>query len=219
MPLDLYLDTADVNEWDALMPIGVFKGITTNPLLAHRANLSYPQINWVEMAQRAADLGALELHAQVFGSPETYRTWAEAFMSAGQKTNIRTVVKVPLVEPAIRQVPKLKLDGCPILMTACYDAKQMFVATGLGADYIAPYFGRMLEAELPAYDVIRQMLAIGDGAGTRVLVASLRSTDQMNKLAEIGCDCFTIAPEIARALLDDERAQTAYREFEAVTNL
>lgn len=37
MPLDLYLDTADVVEWDALMPIGMFKGITTNPLLAWRA--------------------------------------------------------------------------------------------------------------------------------------------------------------------------------------
>lgn len=217
MPLDLYLDTADVAEWDTLMSIGMFKGITTNPLLAHRANLSYPQINWVDMAQRAADLGALELHAQVFGSPETYRPWAEELMTAGQKASIRTVVKVPLVEPAIRQVPKLKSDGCPILMTACYDAKQMFVATGLGADYIAPYFGRMLEADLPAYEMIRQMLAIGSGSGTRVLVASLRSTDQMNKLAEIGCDCFTIAPDIAWALLEDERAQAAYCDFETVS--
>ena len=174
MPLDLYLDTADVAEWDSLMPIGMFKGITTNPLLAHRANLSYPQINWADMAQRAADLGALELHAQVFGSPETYRPWAEKLMTAGQKASIRTVVKVPLVEPAIRQVQKLKSDGCPILMTACYDEKQMFVATGLGADYIAPYFGRMLEADLPAYEMIRQMLAIGSESGTRVLVDSLR---------------------------------------------
>jgi transaldolase len=162
-------------------------------------------------------LGALELHAQVFGSPETYRPWAEKLMTAGQKASIRTVVKVPLVEPAIRQVPKLKSDGCPILMTACYDAKQMFVATGLGADYIAPYFGRMLEAELPAYEMIRQMLAIGSESGTRVLVASLRSTDQMNKLAEIGCDCFTIAPDIAWALLEDERAQAAYCDFETVS--
>ena len=76
MSIDLYLDTADVVEWDSLMPIGMLKGITTNPLLAHRANLSYQQINWADMAQRAADLGALELHAQVFGSPETYRPWA-----------------------------------------------------------------------------------------------------------------------------------------------
>lgn len=218
MAVDLYLDTADVAEWESLMPTGMFKGITTNPLLAHRAGLTYSQINWGDLAKRAADLGAKEIHGQVYGDPSTYLNWAETLMAAGQAAGIRTVVKVPLVEPAIRQVPKLSEMGCPILMTACYDAKQMYVATALGADYIAPYFGRMLEADLPAYDMLGQMIAIGQGSTTRVLVASLRSAEQMCLLAERGCDCFTISPDVARELLKNNCSQVAYDDFEKVTN-
>ncbi|MEL7098368.1 MAG: transaldolase family protein [Pseudomonadota bacterium] len=215
MALDLYLDTADTSEWDRLMPTGMFRGITTNPLLAHRAGLDYPAIDWAELAARAADLGAQELHAQVYGPPEGYAAWAERLLEAGQKAGLRTVVKVPLVEDAIRRVPALKSMGCPILMTACYDPKQMYVACGLGADFIAPYFGRMLEADMPAYEMMAQMLAIGSGAPTRILVASLRSAEQMFKLSEMGCDCFTISPDLGRGLLSNPMTTAAYAQFES----
>lgn len=214
MPLDLYLDTADTAQWDTLMPSGMFTGITTNPLLAQRAGLAYPDIDWSEMARKAAGLGATELHAQVFGAAETYAPWADALLEAGEKAGVRTVVKVPLIKTAIREVPHLKSMGCPILMTACYDAKQMFVATSLGADFIAPYFGRMLEAGLPAFDMLEQMAVIQNSGGTRVLVASLRSTEQMCKLSAIGCDCFTISPEITHALLSDDLSLAAVNDFE-----
>lgn len=214
MSLDLYLDTADTQQWNALMPTGMFTGITTNPLLAQRAGLSYPDIDWSELARKAAGLGANELHAQVFGVVETYAPWADALLEAGAKAGIRTVVKVPLVETAIREVPRLKSMGCPILMTACYDAKQMIVATSLGADFIAPYYGRILEAGLPAFEMLSQMVAIQKSGGTRILVASLRSTEQLCELSTIGCDCFTISPDIARALLSDELSLAAVNDFE-----
>ena len=214
MSLDLYLDTADTAQWEALMPTGMFTGITTNPLLAQRASLAYPDIDWSEMARKAAGLGAKELHAQVFGAAETYAPWADALLEAGEKAGIRTVVKVPLVEAAIREVPRLKARGCPILMTACYDAKQMFVATGLGAEFIAPYFGRMQEAGLPAIEMLGQMAAIQRTSGTRILVASLRRTEQMCELSAIGCDCFTISPDIARALLSNDLSLAAVNDFE-----
>ena len=215
MSLDLYLDTADIAQWDALMPLGIFTGITTNPTLAQRAGLTYRDINWRDLANCAAGLGATELHGQVFGAPETYAPWAEMLLEAGQAAGIRTVVKVPLAEQAIRTVPDLKAKGCPILMTACYDAKQMYIAAGLGADYIAPYFGRMLEADLPAYDTMRDMLAIAQTSpSTRIMVASLRNIDQMVKLSDLGCDCFTLSPDLTRDLLRQDMTEAAVSAFE-----
>lgn len=216
--MELYLDTADTDQWKSLMPTGLFKGITTNPLLAHRAGLAYPSINWADMASLAADLGARELHCQVYGPAEGYLEWAGARYEEGKKAGLQIVIKVPLVPDAIRLVPEMNkaLNG-PILMTACYDAKQMFVATALKADYIAPYFGRMLENGLPAYDAMQQMRAIGQSAGghTKIMVASLRNTSQMTELAALGLDCFTIAPAIAEALLTDSNTQAALEQFEA----
>ena len=44
--MTLYLDSADFNSWDELMPLRIFKGITTNPILAAKAGLDYKKINW-----------------------------------------------------------------------------------------------------------------------------------------------------------------------------
>jgi len=215
--MDLYLDSADRADWDRLMPTGVFTGITTNPLLAKRAGLTYPDIAWETLAQHAADLGARELHGQVYGDPAGYAAWAEALMEAGDKAKIRTVVKVPLSAAAIRQVPGLRAAGCPILMTACYSAKQMFVAAALKADYIAPYFGRMEEAGHRAREAMQEVIAIAHlpNVHTRVLVASLRRPAQMCDLAAMGCDCFTISPTLADDLFRDESAMEAIAQFDA----
>ena len=214
--MELYIDTADVTVWDDLMPTGLFKGITTNPLLAARAGLTYPQIDWGSLARRAADLGAREFHGQVYGPAAGWGDWAESLYDAGRSAGITTVVKVPLTEEGIRAIPEIKSLGGPILATACYDAKQMFVACAAGADYIAPYFGRMLEMGLPAYDNLRHMREIGriSDASTKILVASLRNTGQMVRLASEGQSCFTIAPEIARDLLSDPNTIAAAADFE-----
>ncbi len=218
--MQLLIDTADIEAWQELMPTGIFTGITTNPLLARRAGLSYPEIDWAGLTRRAADLGATELHGQVYGPVETYADWAGALYEHGREAGIRTVVKVPLTEQGIRAVPAIKALGGPILMTAAYDAKQMFVATALGADYIAPYFGRMVETGLPAFEAMDQMLAIGklSGGRTKILVASIRNTGQMVQLAQRGLECFTIAPAVARQLLSDSETIAAASEFEKAAN-
>ena len=214
--MKLYLDTAETDLWDDLMPTGLFHGITTNPLLAAKAGLSYAQIDWHAMAAKARGLGAHELHAQVFGPVDGYGDWAGALYEAGRAEGIETVVKIPLVDAAIRATPAIKTLGGRILMTACYDAKQMFVAQALHADYIAPYFGRMSEAGIDAVAHLTAMKAIQEqGAGAcQIMVASLRSTDQMVELAGHGMDVFTIAPDIARALLNEDRSETAFAAFE-----
>ncbi len=215
--MELLIDTAEIAAWQELMPTGLFSGITTNPLLAKRAGLSYPDIDWGEMVQRAADLGARELHGQVFGPLESYVDWAGALYEHGRRAGISTVVKIPLTEQGIRSATAIKALGGKILMTAAYDAKQMFVATALGADYIAPYFGRMVEKGLPAVDAMEQMHAIGQLAGgkTKILVASIRNAGQMVDLAKRGLDCFTIAPAVARELMSDTETIAAAADFEA----
>jgi len=55
----------------------------------------------------------------------------------------------------------------------------------------------------------------GQGKPCTVLVASLRSAEQMVALADVGHDCFTISPDVARALLDCPQSIAAFESFEA----
>jgi len=210
----LYLDTADKTAWAEWMLSGVFCGITTNPLLAARAGLKYDQINWQNMVQIAADAGAQEFHAQVSGNETDALQFAENLYAYGASSNIDCVVKIPLNTFGISLTPKIQALGGKTLMTACYDAKQMITANALGADYIAPYFGRMTEAGLDAMAHMRAIHAMSWNGPCRPLIASLRSAQQMVEIAQIGHDCFTIAPTIAQDLFQNELTEAAAEEFE-----
>lgn len=221
--MKLYIDSAEISAWHDLMPTALFYGITTNPTLAFRSGLSYPRIDWGEMARLAADLGAVEFHAQVYGPVEGYADWAGAFYEQGYSAGLRPVVKVPLTEEAIRNIGAIKDLGGAILLTGAYDAKQMLIATVLGVDYIAPYFGRMLDNGISALEELSHMLAIRNKnmeTAPHILVASLRTPEQLVRLAAQGHDHFTIAPQVASDLLHDKNTLLAVEEFEeAATKL
>ena len=210
----LYLDTADSSDWRDLMPMGVFYGITTNPLLTARAGLLYRGISWRDLAQTAADLGAKEFHAQVYGNMDQTLKFAEQIYEIGQSVGIECVVKIPLSFDGIRIAPKIKSMGGKILLTACYDAKQMITATALEAHYIAPYFSRMKEAGIDAMAHLRAMKEMSQNGSCRTLVASLRSAQQMVKIAQLGHDCFTISPTVARDLFQSDLTDVAVANFE-----
>lgn len=213
--LTLYLDSFDRNRWQALMPTGLFFGITTNPLLAHKAGLDYFKLDWPDIMGDAASLGARELHIQVPDVSDIAPSFAERRLNEAQSHRLKIVIKVPLTIEGIKIARSLKAKGCDVLMTACYHAKQYMVADQLRADFIAPYYGRMNEAGIDAKQHLIQMKAMQNSisSNVRILVASLRSVEQMVELAAEGLTDFTIAPAIAEALLTDELTKAATIEF------
>ena len=215
--MPLYLDSFDLDAWDRLMPTGLFKGITTNPLLAKRAGHSYAAISWPDMFARAANLGAQELHVQVPDCNPDQIDFAREIKWLGDSYQVTAVCKIPLTEPGVRLARSVIGAEIPVLMTACYHAKQMYVAQSLGAQFIAPYYGRMDEAKIDARAHLAHMRAIGQGHAEpcEILVASLRSVDQMLELSADGHATFTISPQIAEQLLSDDLTLAAVDEFES----
>lgn len=213
--LKIYLDTFDFESWRSLMPTGLFHGITTNPLLAKRAGLDYAAIEWGDVIETASALGTRELHIQVPDTSEAAYAFASKRVEDAAPYKLKIVIKVPLTGEGIALASTLKAQGHTVLMTACYHAKQYVIAHQLGADFIAPYYGRMAEAGIDAKQHMLQMHAIGKSISSevKVLVASLRSIDQMVELAAEGLTHFTIAPTIAEALLTDELTKAAAAEF------
>ena len=213
--LRLYLDTADPSDWADLMPTGIFYGITTNPMLINRLGLNYEKVIWEEMISKAADLGASEFHAQIYGDADQAFYFADKLNGLGHALNIECVIKIPLTRVGISLAPKIKSLGAKILMTACYEPKQMITACALKADYVAPYFGRMVDA---GFDAMANMQIIEKIARRNTcipIIASLRNAQQLLDIAEIGHNCFTISPEVTRDLFSSKLTDDASSAFEA----
>jgi transaldolase len=212
--MKLYLDTANTSEWDKLFPLGLFEGITTNPLLAQRAGLNYAEIDWHAMYARACDLGAKELHVQVYGDPNSYADWAKRIYEISHNVGIDAVIKVPLVEPALRIFPAIKALGGKTLLTACYDSKQALIAHALGADYVAPYLGRMRDQGLNDLEQLATMNKLTQSGPCSVLAASIRSAAHLVEIGLQGTDCATFSPNVVRELIIEDSSTSAWQEFE-----
>ena len=196
------------------MPMGVFYGITTNPLLTARAGLTYEDVSWENLLEIAADVGAKEVHVQVHGDTTNALKFADRIYKIGEFIGIECVIKIPLSVDGIAMVPKIKSMGGKILLTACFDAKQMITASALDADYIAPYFGRMLDAGIDAMAHMKAMALMSQKVSCRPIIASLRSARQLVEIAELGHDCFTISEAVMDDLFQNEQTNSAVLGFE-----
>jgi transaldolase len=213
----LFLDSADTAVWKRLLPSGIFHGVTTNPLLIDRASLACEVPTLARLAACAADLGAREIHLQTWGEEEEALVTNGLRITEAASRDLTVLLKVPATIVGFRASARLRDAGHAITFTAVYNPGQLLAAAAAGAAYAAPYLGRLEDAGRDGRDTVLAMHAIlrGTGAGTRLLMASLRSADRIVDLARQGLDTFTFGPEVAAALLQDDLADEAAAAFEA----
>lgn len=209
----LFLDSADEDVWRRLLPTGLFHGVTTNPLLLQRAGVACSTAALRGLAACAAEAGAQEIHLQAWGgaAAELADRGAELARAAAP-----VVVKLPATAAGIAAASKLQMAGISITLTAVFTPAQALAASLLGAEYAAPYFGRIADSGEDAVATVLAMhrvLATGGGR-TRLLVASVRSPEDLGPLAAAGLDTFTIGEAVADSLLVDPRTETAVAAFE-----
>jgi TalC/MipB family fructose-6-phosphate aldolase len=207
----LYIDAADRQLIEELWGSGVFAGVTTNPTILDRAALGQRDVP--DLYRWLTDLGVGTVYVQVVGRTrdEMLRS-AEGLRSLGPLT-----VKVPATAAGLSAAGTLVRDGAQVLLTAVYHPVQALMARDCGIQGVAPYVGRMTDAGRAGVEsVIAMQQAIGTEP-TRILAASLRSADDIARLAAAGVPDFTLGGALARSVLDDELTRAAVDEFEAAT--
>lgn len=214
--LHLYLDSADPADWQRFLPSGVFRGITTNPVLLERAGQACTLSNLENLTTRAVEAGCGEIHLQTWGrnSNEMINHGSQLALMAG--LGIAVLVKVPATETGLIVAEKLASSGCRITLTGIFNPGQALLAAGFDADFAAPYLGRLNDAGRDGMAAILKMhdILVGSGASTRLLVASLRSAEQVIELASQGLDTFTIGAPVAADLMTEKLTDDAAADFQ-----
>ena len=209
--LRLYVDTADRTAAEPLLATGLFHGITTNPTLLERQSLRLPDL--AALYEWAVGAGANEVFFQSWGdTKDEILGNARTLQDLGQ----RVVVKLPLTRDGAAAARVLVDDGSSVLLTAVYAAPQALIAAAAGAQYVAPYLGRMGDAGRDATSEVvamhRALTAVG--APTDVLVASVRDRGVVVELAQAGISCFALSPAVAASLFDEPLTDEAVSVFE-----
>ena len=217
MALRLLLDSADPAVWAEWLPSGLFRGVTTNPTLLRRAGQACNVEQLAALTSQALAHGVQELHLQAWGADLLACGRALFQLAPGW-----VWVKLPITRAGAAAARSLIAEGCPVTFTACYEPAQVLLAAALGADYIAPYLGRITDLGRDGHAELTRMQRIVEGVGPsaggrsplRLLVASLRTPNDLARLAAEGLDTFTISPAIATELFAVEPTLAAADQFE-----
>ncbi|WP_348789950.1 transaldolase family protein [Leifsonia sp. NPDC080035] len=205
----LYADSADEAAVGALLDAGVVAGVTTNPTILRRASFGPADIPRLHARWTAA--GARRVFFQAWGGD------AAEMLARGRRLaelGPNLTVKLPATRAGFAAGRALAAEGTSVLVTAVYAPGQALGASAIGAEFIAPYLGRLNDAGRDGVAEIGRMAELLDGTGTSVLAASLRAPDAVVELAGRGVRSFTAALDVVWALLQDETSDVAARVFE-----
>ncbi len=205
----LYVDSADVERVGTLLRAGLVHGVTTNPTILQRQGRTAADLPG--LYRRWEDEGAREIFFQAWGEDAAaLRACAARIARLGD----RIAVKIPATPAGFAAAAAVIDAGTPVLLTAVYSVAQALAAASIGAAYIAPYLGRMRDAGLDADARIPAMQAVCAGARTKVLLASLRSPEDIVAMRLAGISHFTAAPDVLEQMLQHDVSDSSAREFE-----
>jgi len=104
----------------------------------------------------------------------------------------------------------------PTLLTGVSNPVQLMWARQCGANYVAPYIGRLQADGRDAWPFLEACAALQDG-GPRLLAASIKSGDVLSRLIAMGAYAATVRPEFACGLATDKLTDVAIAQFDADT--
>ncbi|MBE3096723.1 MAG: fructose-6-phosphate aldolase [Acidobacteria bacterium] len=193
--MKLFLDTGSVKDIEALVPLGIIDGVTTNPSLMAKEHGDERQI-------------LKEICQLVRGpvSAEVLATDADGMVREGRTLaaiDPHIVVKTPFGKEGLKACRALVAEKIPVNMTLVFSPTQALVAAKVRASYVSPFIGRLDDIAMDGMALIEQIVEIFDNYefATEVLVASVRHPMHVVQAARLGADICTCPPAVIEAML------------------
>ena len=193
--MKIYVDSADINEIQAGLELGLCDGVTTNPTLVSRTGKS--------MTQAISDICEIvdgDVHAEVL-SLDADGIYKEGKELATISENI--VVKIPMCNEGLKAVKRFADEGIKTNVTLIFSTAQAILAAKAGASNVCPFVGRLDDISSPGTELIREIVTIFDNypsIESEIIVASIRNPLHVIEPALVGAHIFTIPGNVLKQM-------------------
>jgi transaldolase len=183
--MKIFIDSGSLKDIEALVPLGIIDGVTTNPSLLAK-----------ESGEPRAIIRQICRTVQGPVSAEVVATDTAGMITEGRelaKIDEHVVVKIPFTREGIKAIKALSSEGIRINTTLIFTAPQALFAAKAGASYVSPFVGRLDDIATPGMDLIRQIIDVFGHYefATEILVASVRGPMHIVEAARMGADICT----------------------------
>lgn len=205
--MDLYIDTANIDEIKKANDLGVLDGVTTNPSLIAKEGVDY--------GKRLEDI------CKVVDGPvsaEVIATEYDKMLVEGRdraKIAGNIVVKLPSTVDGLRACKTFSDEGIRTNLTLCFQPLQALMVAKAGAFLVSPFIGRVDDIGEDGMELIRQIRQIYDNYGmpTKILAASVRHTNHMLHCALVGADVATVPMSVIESMMKHPLTDIGLKKF------
>lgn len=185
--MEIYLDTANVEEIRKAAGWGVISGVTTNPTLVSKEQGR----GFHEILREICAIVQGPVSAEVI-SQNVDGILREARELAGIDPHI--VVKIPVTPEGLAAVKVLAGEGIRANVTLVFSALQAMLAARAGAAFVSPFIGRIDDIGQEGMDVVGDIVQIFGNYrfSAKVIAASVRHPRHVLEAARLGADIATV---------------------------
>ena len=205
--MQIFLDTALIDELKKGAETNLIDGCTTNPSLAAKAGKDYNEV-------------LKEICSIIKGpvSAETISLNADGMVKEGiafSKIAKNIIIKVPMTVEGMKACQRLTKQGLKVNVTLCFSANQALLAAKSGAFIISPFVGRLDDIGEVGMNLIKDIKQIYTNYKftTQILVASVRNPIHVLDAAKIGADIATVPYSVFEQLFKHTLTDVGIKKF------
>ena len=207
--MQIFLDTANIDQIQQAAELGVISGVTTNPsLLSKEATSDYESVT-----KKICSIISGPVSVEVLAE-DTDSMVEEARLKASWAPNVN--IKVPITADGLKATSILSEDNIDVNMTLCFSANQALLGALAGAAYVSIFVGRLDDAGHDGMQVVQEVIEILDNypeLDTQVIAASIRHPLHCTQSARIGADILTVPYNVLMQMIRHPLTDVGIKRF------
>ncbi len=216
--MQIFLDTANIDQIKEAVSLGIISGVTTNPSLLSKEKTA----DYESVTRKICALVDGPVSVEVL-SETADAMIAEARIKASWAPNVN--IKVPMCAEGLKATSVLSSEGIDVNMTLCFSANQALLGALAGASYVSIFIGRLDDVGQDGMDVVYDTIDILSNypdLSTQVIAASIRNPMHCAWSARAGVDIATVPYNVLMQMiqhpLTDVGIQRFLADWEKVAN-
>lgn len=200
-----------IDEVVAATESGLAQTIATNPTLIRQWTATGRTLESV--VTEVCDRVKVPVYVQLYGpTVDGFRRDMEALREISDRISPKLVA----THEGIKAAAILAKEGLKPLVTAVTTVNQAFLAATAGAEYVAPYVGRIEDAGEDAVGLVQDIARLYElnGADTRIIAASIRTPAQARAAMLAGSHAVVVFYDVFQQMFESPLTQASIDGFE-----
>lgn len=205
--MQLFLDTANIDEIKEALSWGVISGVTTNPSLVAKEKRDFKTLVKEICGMVPGPVSAEVLSMDAEGMIEEARDLASIAPNV--------VIKIPMTKDGLKAVRVLSQEGIKTNVTLVFSASQGLLAALAGATYVSPFIGRLDDISNEGMNVVQDLVIMMENYNlpTQVIAASVRHPMHVLESARVACHIATVPYKVLEAMLNHPLTDIGIKRF------